>query len=50
MTLDCLESLVSSIKYQVLSMEIVVVDNGSTDDSVLKIENFNIENSLKIVN
>jgi len=50
MTLDCLESLVSGIKYPVLSMEIVIVDNGSTDDSVLKIENFNIENSLKIKN
>lgn len=42
MTLDCLKSL-SSINTDGLKVEIVVVDNGSADDSINKIENEKIK-------
>lgn len=47
---QCIESIVLSIKYQVLSMETIVVDNASTDGSVEEVKNlkFKIEN-LKLI-
>jgi len=49
MTLDCLNSL-GKVVCDDLEVEIVVVDNGSADDSVLKIKNSDIKNCLKIKN
>lgn len=47
MTLDCLKSL-QDIKCDSFEMEIVVVDNGSTDDSISKIKNHPAGGGTKI--
>lgn len=45
---DCLKSIITASKNQLLNLEIIIVDNGSTDDSLLQIKKLN--HSLKIEN
>jgi len=50
--IDCLKSLEFEIRNLKFEVEVIVVDNGSTDNSVKEFENlkFDIENSFKIKN
>jgi GT2 family glycosyltransferase len=47
---DCLASLEATVNSKQLTVEVIVVDNGSTDDSVQEVKSLNIKNlRLKII-